>query len=75
MADGLEDATCPDSEDVKEVLLRFMRSSTTLASSTTASSMELRIQALANNRAVPPKQLPHVFPEFQPAEAPSRPRG
>ena len=68
MAEGLEDATYPDSDDDKEALLHFMRPSTILAMATTSNLLELRIWTLLANQAAALKQPPHVFPFFQPNE-------
>ena len=63
-AEGEEDASCPDPDDLKESLLRFMRASTTAATATTAASMEARMRAVVAGQAVPPKNPAHVFPVF-----------
>ena len=59
----------PESNDVKESLLRMMRLSTISATSTTAASIMARIQSLASNQAIPPKKPAHIFPEFVAATA------
>ena len=63
-AEGEEDAVCPESEDLKEAILRFGRASTTAATATTAASLEARMAAVVAGRAVPPKNPVHVFPQF-----------
>ena len=67
-AEGVEDATLPDSEALKESLLRFMRNSTTAATATTAAAMGQRMQAVVGGGGIPAKNPPHVFLEFQPSE-------
>ena len=71
-AEGEEDATLPDSDDLKEAILRFMRSSTSTATATTAAAMETRVKAVIDGKAVAPKHPAHVFPEFQASEAGGR---
>ena len=44
-AEGVEEAMCPDSEDLKEATLRFLRASTTMVSTTTAAAMEQRVDS------------------------------
>ena len=60
-------ATLPEQEDYRESLLRFLRLSTTTATATTAASMETRIRVVIANKAVPPKNPAHVFPEYHAA--------
>ena len=67
-AEGEEDATLPDSDDIKEAVLRFMRSSTTAATATTAAAIEARMRAVEEGKAIPPKHPAHVFPEFRASE-------
>ena len=56
-AEGEEDASLPEQDDYRESILRFLRSSTTAATATTAASMETRVRAVIANKA-------HVFPKF-----------
>ena len=70
-AEGEEDATLPESDDMKEALLRFMRLSTCSVTATTAAAMEARLRAITTGNATKPKNPPHVFPEFRPAMVPT----
>ena len=63
-AEGEDDAMVPESEDVKESLLRLMRLSTMSATATTPASMEARMRSLEANQATQPKRPAHVFPEY-----------
>ena len=49
-AEGLDDATIPESDDLKEALLRFMRISTVTATATTAAAMEARMKSLTDGK-------------------------
>ena len=64
-AEGEEEATLPDSDDIKGALLSLMRRSTATATATTAGSIEARVRAVLGGRGVPPKNPAHVFPEPQ----------
>ena len=66
-AEGEEDAVSPDPDDLKESVLRPMRDSTTAATATMAVAIGARMRAVAAGTAQPPRNLPHVFPEFQPS--------
>ena len=65
-ADGEEEATVPDAEDLREATLRFMRSSMTLAIATTAVLYDVRIAAIRNGTIAQLRKDPHVFPGFTP---------
>ena len=68
-AEGEDDAVMPDSEDVKEATLRFMRGSATSATTTTGAAIEKRTRALEAGTLTAPRNLAHCFPEYQPAAA------
>ena len=63
-AEGVEEAMCPDSEDLKEATLRFLRASTTMVSTTTAAAMEQRVVSLLAGQGIPPRNPAHVFPPY-----------
>ena len=64
-AEGVEDAVMPDPEDVKEALLRFMRSSASSAVATTGAALEKRTRALEAGSLGAPRNLAHCFPEYR----------
>ena len=68
-AEGVEDAVTPDPEDVKEALLRFMRSSASSAVATTGAALEKRTRALEAGSLGAPRHLAHCFPGYQPPAA------
>ena len=66
-AEGVEDVTLPDGDEVKEATLCMLRKSTAAALSTTVASLETRMRSLLAGKAGPLKNPPHVFPEFSPS--------
>ena len=64
-AEGVDGAMLPLSEDLKEATLRFMRSSTAMASTTTAGSLEQRVATLLAGRGAPPRHPKHIFPPYK----------
>lgn len=69
-AEGLDDAMLPESEEVKEALLRMMRDSTRIAPATMANTIEARVRSLiaGNPGASRTQNPPHVFPCYKAAE-------
>ena len=66
-AEGEEDAILPESDDIKEALLRFMRLSTCSVMATTVAAMESRVRAVAAGNATKLKNPADSFLVFRPS--------
>ena len=64
-AEGVDGAMFPESEDLKEATLRFLRASTTMVATTTAAAMEQRVVSLLAGQGIPPRNPAHVFPPYK----------
>ena len=69
-AEGEEDAVLPDSDDLKEAVMMFMRKSASSATATTAAAVEQRVRAVVAGTGIPPKGQAFAFPPFEPAQDP-----
>ena len=63
-AEGVEGAMLPESEDLKQATLRFMRASTTMVATTTAAAIEQRVVSLLAGQGIPPRNPAHIFPPY-----------
>ena len=64
-AEGVDGAMLPESEDLKEATLRFMRASTTMVATTTAAAIEQRVASLLAGQGIPPRNPAHIFPPYK----------